>query len=223
MSFRNSNIDQEALLQTIYEHPEDDVARLVYADWLEESGQPAQIARAHFIRFQIASAQLPSNSSEASELRLREAELQSEYGHLWDESLVAEGISWVYRRGFLWRLSHRGLYRCLEEGYSYSYYIRFYPNGTVITVSSRRTPQEISEWFNLSFPGIGKGQYTLRLESHVLGISFESSHSEGTVDYRGCLFGSSMLLDSHSRINGHRCRQRYQWVDVPDYDSAKEV
>lgn len=42
--------EQAAFLRAICETPEDDVVRLVYADWLEEHGQPE---RAEFIRVQI--------------------------------------------------------------------------------------------------------------------------------------------------------------------------
>lgn len=43
--------DRDALLRTILLDPADDVARLVYADWLEEHGEPL---RAAFIRLQVA-------------------------------------------------------------------------------------------------------------------------------------------------------------------------
>jgi uncharacterized protein (TIGR02996 family) len=46
--------DGEALLRTILLCPEDDTARLVFADWLDENGQPH---RAECIRAQIAYAQ----------------------------------------------------------------------------------------------------------------------------------------------------------------------
>lgn len=42
--------DREALLAAIHADPDDDTARLVYADWLQENGQ---VDRAEFIRFQI--------------------------------------------------------------------------------------------------------------------------------------------------------------------------
>lgn len=44
------NIEQQELLDFIIEHPDDDVSRLVYADWLEEHHQAE---RAEFIRVQI--------------------------------------------------------------------------------------------------------------------------------------------------------------------------
>ncbi|MCE9562679.1 MAG: TIGR02996 domain-containing protein [Planctomycetes bacterium] len=42
--------DEKALLSAIWEHPHEDTPRLVYADWLQENGQPE---RAEFIRVQI--------------------------------------------------------------------------------------------------------------------------------------------------------------------------
>src|SRR4051794_27217534 len=40
----------EAFLGDIIEHPDDDAPRLVYADWLDENGNPE---RAEFIRAQV--------------------------------------------------------------------------------------------------------------------------------------------------------------------------
>jgi uncharacterized protein (TIGR02996 family) len=48
--------DHDALLRAICESPRDDLPRLVYADWLEEHGQPE---RAAFIRADVAAAALP--------------------------------------------------------------------------------------------------------------------------------------------------------------------
>ena len=43
--------DREALLEAVFAAPADDAPRLVYADWLDEHGEPAQAA---FIRAQVA-------------------------------------------------------------------------------------------------------------------------------------------------------------------------
>src|SRR5262245_37079412 len=48
-------VEEEGLLQEIVTHPEDDAPRLVYADWLEDHGQPQ---RAEFIRLQIEVARI---------------------------------------------------------------------------------------------------------------------------------------------------------------------
>lgn len=49
-----------ALLRTICSDPSDDLPRLAYADWLEEQGTGSDLARAEFIRVQIAYANLQS-------------------------------------------------------------------------------------------------------------------------------------------------------------------
>lgn len=53
--------DREAFLKKIIDYPEDDTPRLVYADWLDEHGEPE---RAEFIRAQIKLAEI------AKELRV---------------------------------------------------------------------------------------------------------------------------------------------------------
>jgi uncharacterized protein (TIGR02996 family) len=50
---------REALLRAILDHPDEDTPRLAYADLLDESGAPADAARAELIRLQIAVAPLP--------------------------------------------------------------------------------------------------------------------------------------------------------------------
>jgi uncharacterized protein (TIGR02996 family) len=47
---------EEAFLADIREHPDDDTPRLIFADWLEENGDPE---RAEFIRVRIASVRDP--------------------------------------------------------------------------------------------------------------------------------------------------------------------
>ena len=46
--------DRDALLRAICANPEDDAPRLIYADWLDEHGDPLQ---AEFIRLQIGQHQ----------------------------------------------------------------------------------------------------------------------------------------------------------------------
>ena len=49
--------DAEGFLQRIRAYPDDDVPRLIYADWLDEQGDP----RGEFIRVQVALANLPDD------------------------------------------------------------------------------------------------------------------------------------------------------------------
>src|SRR5262249_34394250 len=66
------DVMHERFLSDILAHPEDDAPRLVYADWLEENGQPE---RAEFIRLQIDLASLPEHDPRRPELRARERAL----------------------------------------------------------------------------------------------------------------------------------------------------
>jgi uncharacterized protein (TIGR02996 family) len=51
--------DWLALMRGICERPDDDLPRLVAADWLEERGTPEAEARATFVRAQVAFAAMP--------------------------------------------------------------------------------------------------------------------------------------------------------------------
>jgi len=48
--------ERAALLRTIRESPHDDAPRLVFADWLDETGIDADAARAEFIHLQCCDA-----------------------------------------------------------------------------------------------------------------------------------------------------------------------
>ncbi len=50
-------------LEDITEHPDDDTPRLVYADWLDDHGQPE---RAEFIRVQCELARLGEPGADAT-------------------------------------------------------------------------------------------------------------------------------------------------------------
>src|SRR5262249_17672416 len=60
------------LLHEILSSPDEDLPRLVYADWLEEHGDAD---RAEFIRVQCALARLPAYDPDAAELEQRAQEL----------------------------------------------------------------------------------------------------------------------------------------------------
>jgi uncharacterized protein (TIGR02996 family) len=58
---------RQAFLEAICAAPDDDAPRLVYADWLEEHGDPE---RAEFIRAQIELAKPPARGSRTRQLML---------------------------------------------------------------------------------------------------------------------------------------------------------
>ena len=100
--------ERESFLRAICDSPDDDTPRLVFADWLEEHGEPE---RAEFIRLQCALAADPYRP-QRTQLTRREGELFKKFGKRW---LGAEGLArWIdatyldayhwtalYRRGFI--------------------------------------------------------------------------------------------------------------------------
>jgi uncharacterized protein (TIGR02996 family) len=78
------------------EHPEDDVPRLVYADWLEERGDPARLARAEFIRLQCA-----WERSRRDGPGTRMNQLLVKYEREWLGELRPFLKGWGFRRGFV--------------------------------------------------------------------------------------------------------------------------
>ncbi len=86
-----------ALLKSVLASPDDDLPRLVYADWLDEHGDPA---RAEFIRTQIELAKLPDHDPRSRHLEDREHELLNEHEPGWFSE--RNGLQeWEWRRGFV--------------------------------------------------------------------------------------------------------------------------
>jgi uncharacterized protein (TIGR02996 family) len=67
--------DRDALLRAICEAPDDDAPRLIYADWLDEHGDPRQ---AEFIRVQIELARAREDDQQTHLLKQREQDLWRE-------------------------------------------------------------------------------------------------------------------------------------------------
>ena len=95
------------LLQAILEQPDDDAPRLVFADWLEEHGEPV---RAEFIRRQCQLANVPEYDALWQQTYHRERQWLSGHKMNLPEPALPEGLRWPpfgYRRGFLSELDVR--------------------------------------------------------------------------------------------------------------------
>jgi uncharacterized protein (TIGR02996 family) len=90
-----------SLIAAIREAPDDDALRLACADWFEEQGDPANVARAEFIRIQIQRANLPPEDVCQSELQARELRLLKRYAPVWcgSQHFVFKKVR--FRRGFI--------------------------------------------------------------------------------------------------------------------------
>src|SRR5262245_51766324 len=74
----------KGLLADICDNPDEDGPRLVYADWLEDHGDPD---RAEFIRAQIQLARLPPADPARRGLAAREKALLVAHGEAWRKEM----------------------------------------------------------------------------------------------------------------------------------------
>jgi uncharacterized protein (TIGR02996 family) len=96
----------KAFLQAILEEPDDDTHRLVYADWLDEHGDPD---RAEFIRVQCELTRLEGDDDPTSAAQVRMAALQHREAVLlgshrpaWTQPLPEWARRWCgFQRGFV--------------------------------------------------------------------------------------------------------------------------
>ena len=93
--------DEQPFLDAILARYHDDGPRLVFADFLDETGDPADGARAEFVRVQLALAKLPPDHPRRPALKDREAELKAAHAAAWTAPLAGLGVdaTFEFRRG----------------------------------------------------------------------------------------------------------------------------
>lgn len=89
--------ERRAFLDEFIEHPDDDVPRLIYADWLDEQGD----ARGEFIRVQCELAQTDRLSPDFYELTDRSEKMLDEFGSEWATELKQNVRKVAFHRGFI--------------------------------------------------------------------------------------------------------------------------
>jgi uncharacterized protein (TIGR02996 family) len=94
--------DGKALLAVIWEHPHEDTPRLVYADWLQETGKPVNVARAEFIRVQCELARLDEDDPKRPVLEKRERSLLRKHQKDWIKDLPKPLTHAGFARGFVY-------------------------------------------------------------------------------------------------------------------------
>jgi uncharacterized protein (TIGR02996 family) len=88
--------DEQPFLDAIFARYSEDGPRLVYADFLDESGEPE---RAELVRVQLALARIPDGHPRRAELVNREAELRDAHSARWTEPLAGLVSAVEFRRG----------------------------------------------------------------------------------------------------------------------------
>lgn len=91
----------EGILKEIIANPDDDAPRLVYADWLEEQGDPD---RAEFVRIQLQMAIHESWQPEHAKLESQIASLLTKHEESWKKELGVKAHLY-YRRGTIEQLT----------------------------------------------------------------------------------------------------------------------
>jgi uncharacterized protein (TIGR02996 family) len=89
----------DAFMQDIAEHPDDDTPRLIYADWLMEQPDAARQARGEFIRVQCELARAAESDPRRTDLQRRERALWKQYRKRWLPPHLAWVRKCLFRRG----------------------------------------------------------------------------------------------------------------------------
>jgi uncharacterized protein (TIGR02996 family) len=89
---------EEGLLADIRDHAEDDAPRLIYADWLDEHGQPL---RADLIRVQVERDRPTTAEPDRERLDRRSRAILQEQEEAWTAALRPLVLSYSYRRGLV--------------------------------------------------------------------------------------------------------------------------
>src|SRR5436309_1652890 len=87
-----------AILADIIDHPDDDVPRLIYADWLDDNGDPE---RAELIRLQCGLDDSASWGQDAADAEQREWALLHAHRGRWLRPLGLRPDEAEFRRGFV--------------------------------------------------------------------------------------------------------------------------
>jgi hypothetical protein len=93
------------------------------------------------------------------------------------------------------------------------YYIRFYQDGRVITVSSSGTPDQIKTWFSTSNENVSRGSYKIE-DKH---ISFSTAYQAVTVSYEGEIESPTRLKLNSTSTNGNKATETYEFTAIPDW------
>ncbi len=113
-------------------------------------------------------------------------------------------------------LRYDGVYRSTEAHHSgestYWYYLRFYPDGVVMAISSGTEPARLGSWFTRSHTseGTGRGEFKARGNR----VTFSSTTQSGVVDYDGEFRGNVLHFNMVSHINGYRGTEDFEFIPL---------
>jgi uncharacterized protein (TIGR02996 family) len=206
--------DAPALLAAIRAAPDDDAPRLVYADWLDEHGQPE---RAAFIRIQCELARTGDPA-----LRRREAELLAEHHDAFAGHLAAPHLRFRFERGFVAGFGHTGIFVAHRGGGMIL--LRFFPDRLVISTGIRRT-NDVPELFDRRNKYLLRGIYDLEASGFPAMMKFEctSAAENQDISFSGTFDGESLSPGGLTRINGYPLLRQFAHQHHDAFDSFPET
>jgi hypothetical protein len=120
-------------------------------------------------------------------------------------------------------ISYDGYYVSISDSNSMSifkYYLRFYPDGTVIGVTTAGKPANLLPWFKKENKTPYKGKYTLSDST----IKFSMTSEQGEVNYDGKLSPENKLvLTVKSLINKYEGKEEYGFMKMEAIKSDATV
>jgi uncharacterized protein (TIGR02996 family) len=205
-----------ALLAAIRAAPDDDAPRLVYADWLDEHGQPE---RAEFIRVQCELAR-----HEAPALRRQEAELLAAHHDAFAGPLAAPGLRFRFERGFIAGFGHTGLFHQSRAGRSrgpMNDYLSFRPGGQVVSCVTVAQPNAAVQLFQIGHLPVVP--YRLETSEHSIRLRFTLSWLGREWECDGIMEGRRIRVRVHNRFAANAAEHHYIHVHIPGFDSFSET
>jgi uncharacterized protein (TIGR02996 family) len=207
-----------ALLAAIRAAPDDDAPRLVYADSLDEYGQPE---RAEFIRVQIELAQ-----HESPALRRREAELLAEHHDEFAEVSAGLQLRFRFDRGFVVGFARTTILTTKDPERSGSFLYVFRADGTWGGISDgrmRTTADDIIDMIRIGGP---MGFYTSAdtrywIQGFVLPADIVMATGRSRT-LRGTFDGSRFAIEYATRKRT-RPRLIFAPIDFPNFDAFLET
>jgi len=218
--------EADALIAAIRQAPDDDAPRLIYADWLDEHGQPE---RAEFIRVQIGLSRKPSRK-----FRAREAALLKKHYTILVGEFALPGFRFGFNRGFIDRFGHSGVFRRVGGDNSRhgrgrppnTDYLRFYPDGTVERAScpdGTRFAPAVVGYFGAN--GLStRGQYSFDAISTPATIEIvihQITYPKVSDTYRGTFASSTMDLNRSRTGRSDAIVEEFSYMPIPGFDSSK--
>jgi hypothetical protein len=111
-------------------------------------------------------------------------------------------------------VSYNGYYVSIPDSASLSmfkYYLRFYPDGTVIGVTTAGKPANLVPWFKKENKTPYKGKYTINDST----IKFSMTSEQGEVAYEGRVTAENKLvLTVKSLINKYEGKEEYGFMKM---------